>query len=312
MDMGFSQADTLIEFEPDLIGYNPSDCVRNLGASCPKVNCKFADRSSILASFPVRIAACGAALTVTSAMTLPTRLKTDLILDAVFEVRFTSKVETAELLPGVVFPQLEDAGPVRRLPLADFPAVARRADPNLRGPLFKVTWGKHYVAVGDGLVTIGCERPYPGWASFKPAIEQVCQLVAGFADKVERYSIKYVDMLPTRNAAESVEKLDVSLSIGGIALSDQLYQLRLEVPAGELLNIVQVIGDATAVRETGEQFKGAVLDIDTLCNVRDDLPYGDFLANLSQRSEEIHAANKTLFFSCLRKDTIEELGPEYE
>lgn len=246
-------------------------------------------------------------------MPLPIRLKTDLILDAAFEVRFTSKVETADLLPGIVFPQLNASGPITRLPLADIPLSARRAaDPNLRGPLFKATWGRHYVAVGDGLVTVGCDRPYPGWAAFREAIDQVSHIVQNIAENVERYSLKYVDMLPTKTTAESVKKLNVSMSVGGKDLVDQLYQLRLEVPSDGLINVVQVIGDATALHTSGEQRKGAVLDIDTVCAIPDALPYGEFLASLGERLDRIHTVNKEMFFACLRKDTIEELGPEYE
>lgn len=175
-----------------------------------------------------------------------------------------------------------------------------------------MAWGKHYVALGDGMVTIGCHRPYPGWSSFKQAIQEVCPLLSNVADKVERYSLKYVDMLPVKNPAESVQKFEVGLTVGGIALSDQRYQLRLEIPTGNLINVIQIIGEATAVNERGEQTSGAVLDIDTVCNVGEELPYSQFLEGLPKMAEDVHTANKQLFFSCLKKSTIDELGPEYE
>ncbi|CAG9208462.1 conserved hypothetical protein [Burkholderia gladioli] len=244
-------------------------------------------------------------------MPLPIRLKTDLILDTVFEVRFTSNVETADLLPGIVFPTLKDVGPFHRLPLAELPAAARRSDLNLRGPLFKAIWGKHYVAVGDGLIAIGCNRPYPGWAAFRDAIGEVCGIVRNVAVDVERYSLKYVDMLPTKNPAESIEKLNLSVSLGKRDLVDQLYLLRLEIPNGDLMNVVQVIGDATAVRPDGQQSKGAVLDIDTVYLARDALTYEDFCKELMNRVDHMHTVNKEMFFACLKDTTIDELGPEY-
>ncbi|WP_343727837.1 TIGR04255 family protein [Burkholderia seminalis] len=244
-------------------------------------------------------------------MPLPIRLKTDLILDTLFEVRFTSNVETADLLPGIVFPTLKDAGPISRLPLAEVPATARRADPNFRGPLFKAAWGKHYVAVGDGLIAIGCNRPYPGWAAFREAIGEVCGIVRNVAEDVERYSMKYVDMLPTKNPAESVEKLNLSISLGKKDLVDQLYLLRMEIPNGDLMNVVQVIGDATAIRPDGQQSKGAVLDIDTVYLARDALTYDKFFEGLTERVDHMHAVNKEMFFACLKDTTIAELGPEY-
>ncbi|KWF78242.1 hypothetical protein WL94_03295 [Burkholderia cepacia] len=244
-------------------------------------------------------------------MPLPIRLKTDLILDTVFEVRFTSNVETADLLPGIVFPTLKVTGPINRLPLAEVPAAARRADPNFRGPLFKADWGKHYVAVGDGLVAIGCNRPYPGWAAFREAIREVCGIVSNVAVDVERYSLKYVDMLPTKNSAESVEKFNLSISVGKKDLVDQTYLLRMEIPNDDLINVVQVIGDATAVRPDGQQSKGAVLDIDTVFLARDALTYGKFLEELTERVDRMHTLNKEMFFACLKDTTIDELGPEY-
>ena len=39
--------------------------------------------------------------------------------------------------------------------------------------------------------------------------------------------------------------------------------------------------------------------------------FADLQANISQRIESLHEANKAMFFSCLTPETVEKLEPEY-
>lgn len=80
-------------------------------------------------------------------------------------------------------------------------------EPNLRfAPLSKLEWKQFYINIGDRSVSIGFKHPYPGWNTFRVAIIKVIQSLqsAKFIKSIERYSLKYIDLLPAANLDEQV------------------------------------------------------------------------------------------------------------
>ena len=91
------------------------------------------------------------------------------------------------------------------------------------------------------------------------------------------------------------------------------FQLRVEVPQGKTISAVQLLARANATSaDTGMVRKGTVVEIDTLQPCESVMRFPDFLAKADGLAEEIHTVNKTLFFECLAKKTIDSLGPHYE
>jgi uncharacterized protein (TIGR04255 family) len=129
---------------------------------------------------------------------LPTKLAKEPLLDAVFEVRFSKSTELASLLPGYLFARLEGlSGVVEPLPASQMPRAIREADPTsqlIHAPLVRMQWRQFAVLIGDVSVAIACKLPYPGWASFRPAIEELlrCAVDTKVVGQVQRYSLKYV------------------------------------------------------------------------------------------------------------------------
>ena len=73
---------------------------------------------------------------------LPKKLKKEPLIDAVFEVRFTSAFPAGGVLPGLLFGNLDGDKKIEQLPLLQLPQVIRDADPNLRfAPLSRLDWG---------------------------------------------------------------------------------------------------------------------------------------------------------------------------
>ncbi|RQR81473.1 MULTISPECIES: TIGR04255 family protein [unclassified Burkholderia] len=244
-------------------------------------------------------------------MKLPKRLTSEPIVDAMFEVRFTSKASIASILPGVLFAAL-NASRVENTPAANLPEAIRRSDANLRAmAIVKVYWNRFYVLIGDESLAVGCQLPYPGWAEFRAAIEQVFKAAAGLnlIDQVNRCSSKYVDLLPEPGG---LDQMNLDIRVGGHKLTTETTSLRTELPRGKFLHIVQAIGPANITMVTGEQRRGPILDIDSIYTLATPLPFKDFLASLGDIANEVHQANKELFFECLKESTIESLGPVYE
>ncbi|MGN7985170.1 TIGR04255 family protein [Burkholderia sp. 22313] len=245
-------------------------------------------------------------------MKLPTRLKSEPIVDAMFEVRFDTKASVASILPGYLFASL-GADKVENTAAANLPEAFRRSDPNLRAmAIVKVYWGKFYVLVGDESLAVGCQLPYPGWPEFRAALLRVFEVVGGLnlIDQVKRCSTKYVDLLATGGG---LDQMNLDIQLGGHTLSTETTTLRTELVHDKWLHIVNAISSAQIViTGTNENRDGAVLDIDTIHVLSTPVAYKEFLETLPVLAEDIHQANKELFFQCLKKSTIESLGPVYE
>lgn len=245
---------------------------------------------------------------------LPKRLKKEPLIDAVFELRFTSAFPAGGLLPGVLFGRLDGEKKLESLPFSQLPQVMRDADANLRFlPLSRLDWEHFYINIGDRSVSVGIKYPYPGWISFKPAIIKVLDVLkdAGIIKSVERYSLKYIDLLPGTDLREQVASINFDVTLAGHKLEDEAFQIRIEIPRDGFIHAVQVMSSATATLHTGESRQGLVVDVDTISKQQGGT-FEDLLSGFSDKLEAIHYANKKVFFDCLTPKTIEALEPEYE
>jgi uncharacterized protein (TIGR04255 family) len=249
---------------------------------------------------------------------LPTRLKQEPLIDAVFELRFDSKVRASSILPGLLYSGLDGVKEaVTKLPQSELPTVMRDADPALAfAPLVNFLWQHKFVVfVGDRSVGVACRLPYPGWATFRAAIEAVGGVLRGcdFISTVTRYSLKYVDLLPRAEIASQVKGLDLQLTVGEHRLLAEPCTVRIEVPRGEVINLVQItIGGQVQLVNDPTPRSGAVVDVDSIVNVQGGVPIGMYVDAVQNRLDEIHETNKRLFFECLTHDMLQELEPMYE
>ena len=109
---------------------------------------------------------------------LPTRLRKEPLIDAVFEVRFPGAFRAGSLLPGMLFAGLDGDKKSDPLPCSQIPQAIRDADVNLKyAPLNRIDWGSYFVNVGDRSVSVSSKYPYAGWSKFKPAIMMVMEIL---------------------------------------------------------------------------------------------------------------------------------------
>jgi len=246
--------------------------------------------------------------------TLPKKLKKEPLVDAVFEVRFTSSFPLGSVLPGLLFGNLEGDKKIEQLPLSQLPQIMRDADPNLRfAPLSRLDWDQFYINVGERSLSVGFKYPYPGWSCFKPAIIKVMDVlkVAGVVKSVERYALKYIDLLPSTDLREQVGFVNFDVTLAGHKLTDEAFQIRLEIPKGNFIHAVQVVSSATVMLPNGESRQGLIVDVDTIAN-QQGVTFDELLVEFSDKLEAIHQANKEVFFDCLQPQTITALEPEYD
>ncbi|MCI5166202.1 MAG: TIGR04255 family protein [Candidatus Electrothrix sp. GM3_4] len=247
--------------------------------------------------------------------TLPKRLCNEPLLDAVFECRFTAHHPVSNILPGILFSEFDGEKKIERLPQSELPEVIRKNDPNLQyAPLIRIRLQNYSVLIGDHSLAIACNLPYKGWNEFKSVIIKTIGILkkSNLVDKIIRYSIKYVDLIQSKNSAEQVSLANLSLRIGSHKLMKESYQVRMEIPINnEVINIIQIISGAKVTMSNKSTLEGVLIDIDTIKNI-DGIPINQLEEQLNDALEHIHDVNKETFFDCLTEQTLKQLEPEYE
>ena len=245
---------------------------------------------------------------------LPKILEHEPLVDAVFEVRLNGTPTLADILPGFLFHELEPKPTVKRLPAAEIPQPMRANDPGLRfAPVLRLEWGNYFISVGDRNFVISCKLPYPKWPNFEAAILDITGRIAkiGITGKVERYSVKYVNLIQAPTLAEQISKIKMSITLGPVKVSADHVNLQVHRKEEDIVHILSVIIGARGKLHDGKEVSGAVVDIDLIRNV--DLPdFSTFAADLKPGLDQLRQANKVMFFGCLTDATIEEMGPIYE
>ncbi len=248
------------------------------------------------------------------ANSLPKKLNKEPLIDAVFEIRFSSKIPATLILPGALFNTLGGEKLIEQLPIANIPKQVRDADPNLKfAPITRIDWAQFFINIGDSSLSISCKYPYCGWAAFKSAIIEITNILnqCALADTVERYAMKYVDIFPTKDYPQMFSMINASVSVADHVLANESFQLRIDINRDNLIHAVQLASSAIATLHNGKTIEGFILDVDT-SSAQNNITMKTLLENFPDKLDSIHLANKTMFFDCLRQETINSLEPIYE
>jgi uncharacterized protein (TIGR04255 family) len=174
-------------------------------------------------------------------------------------------------------------------------------------------WGDYIISVGDRNVIISCKLPYPKWEKFKAAILDLTARIGrvGASGKVERYSLKYVNLIQAPSLAEQIAKIKMSITLGEVEVNGDHTTLQVHRHEDGIIHILSVVIGAEGQMPDGKKVTGAVVDVDSIRNVEvADLTA--FAATLEPGLEQLRQANKRKFFTCLTQATIDEMGPVYE
>ena len=245
---------------------------------------------------------------------LPKVLEREPLIDAVFEVRLDGSVSHADLLPGILFHELSPKPQIKRLPTAELPQPVRANDPNLRyAPTQRLEWDKYVVAVGDQTIVISCKLPYEKWTNFKKTILNVTERIAkmGVAGKVERYSIKYVNLIEGATLADQIKKIELNIDIGSMQVTDEHINVQVHHVEDDVVHILTVVSGASGTMSDGKEIQGIVVAIDSIRNI-ELCDFAKFARDLEPELEKLKQSNKVLFFKCLKQGTINEMRPRYE
>ena len=245
---------------------------------------------------------------------LPTILKHEPLVDAVFEIRLSESAPLADILPGFLLRELDTKPKIIRLPAADLPHPVRSNDPSLQfTPIQRLELERYNILIGDRNFVIGCKLPYPKWPSFRTEILKIVRNIsnANIEGKVQRYSVKYVNLLESVGHTNQLNKISINANLGGVEISEADHiTLRLHQKENDIIHIMSVSTGAQA-KISGRNVTGLVLDIDSIREIS-GIDFVAFSHHLEPGLDDLKEANKRRFFNCLTDETIEELGPVYD
>lgn len=242
----------------------------------------------------------------------PRKLSHDPIVEAVFELRFESNVPAAaDLLVGTVFARFKDTFPrLERLPFSEFPRQLQELDKNLRyQPRVKLEGDKFGIFLGDRSALVSCPRPYQGWEEFREVIFLFLEVVkgTGFIKQIERFSLKYVNLLPAKALSEQFALIKYGAQLGDFDLTASVTNTRTELILDNILNLVEVQPSTNVTIKSGDPSYGLLLTVDSI-----NRETSEFWENYRDRLEHLHGVEKQVFFGILSQAALDQFRPIWE
>jgi uncharacterized protein (TIGR04255 family) len=234
-------------------------------------------------------------------MSLPINISPCPILDALVEVRFSSKIN-ANAVFGLIYNVLQkDFEKVESLPILQLPDVVRTSDPNFRyKPHYRILNSDFVIQIGPDVLSISSFPKYVGWNLFSETIFNVLLMIEkiGIINKIERIGIRYVNFFENN----IFDKINLDVCIGSAKILYKNTVVRTEIEQGEYGSTLQIANNAI-----NNGILGSIIDIDTFT-----------ISNLQtffDRKTEIinngHTKEKELFYSLLKPDFLNTLNPKY-
>jgi uncharacterized protein (TIGR04255 family) len=240
---------------------------------------------------------------------IPRKITPCPITTVVAELRFQSALPSDAIF-GAIYPSFRDEYPTTdKLPVTDIPSMIRENDPNLEfQPHYHLKSDKYFLQVGPKVFSIVRFGEYLGWAEFGLIVIGAMQkfLNLGVAKTITRTSIRYVNFYPD----DVFNHINATLTIGDIQLRSGETTVRTLIEWDGFTHILIVSNIAENQQVNNgiiTKTKGSILDIDTLLTKCDS----DFVKNYRTLLEEMHKAEKSLFFSILKPEFVATLKPEY-
>lgn len=234
-------------------------------------------------------------------MLLPTKISPCPIIDAIFEIRFSSSTHPNAVF-GLVYSALEKDFPnVETLPILEFPEVVRVNDPALYyKPHYKLPAQGFVLQVGPNVLSISSFPVYLGWKCFFEKILDILNKIEkiGFINNIKRMGIRYINFFDDN----IYNQINLKININDSPISYNNTVVRTEILQADFFSTLQV---ANNVKNNGKI--GSIIDIDAY----NEKALDDFFTRKEVLISDGHQKEKELFFSLLDPDFLQTLNPEY-
>ncbi|WP_296618868.1 TIGR04255 family protein [Marivirga sp.] len=234
-------------------------------------------------------------------MTLPKTISPCPILDAIFEIRFTSKIHPSAVF-GMIYNVLRTDFPkTENLPILQLPEAVRTNDPNFKfKPHYKISNERFVIQIGPDVLTISSFPEYSGWEEFSKQIFDILNRVnnVGVIESVTRIGIRYINFF----AHDIFNDIELKVSIGNDDIAYKNTIIRTEIEHESYKSSLQVANNANH-----DNRLGSIIDIDTFTTSN----LLEFFKNKDKIISEGHLKEKELFFSLLKDEFLNSLNPIY-
>lgn len=243
---------------------------------------------------------------------LPIRLGKSPLVEAIFELRFTSHLPAASILSGLLYTKL-GCSEIMKLPHADIPEQIRQMDPNLTYmPVMRLKKDNFLISLGDRSLIVSVPFPYVGWDKFSASIIEVLEAVssANIVDKCERFSLKYLDIFDMPGFSSEGSGFNLAFKLPAADVVHNSVHGRFEVLESPWIHIIQYFGEAHGNLPDGTSKKGVMLDVDTIEML--NIGFSHFTTEAKHKLNELHHSNKRLFFKLISEEGLNALEPKYD
>lgn len=234
-------------------------------------------------------------------MILPKNINPCPIVDALLEVRFTSRINENAVF-GLIYSVLQNDFPqVETMPILQLPGFVRASDPNMRyKPYYKISNDNFVIQIGPEVISISSFPKYLGWDKFSEIIFDVLNKVEriGIIDIIERFGIRYINFFDN-NIFDKIN-LNVEICTNDIPLKNTI--IRTEIEQDEFSSTLQIANNAIINEKLG-----SIIDIDTFLTNNLDT----FFSRKSDLINSGHIKEKELFYSLLKPEFLNTLKPTY-
>lgn len=233
--------------------------------------------------------------------TLPKSIENCPIIDALIEIRFTSKIHQNAIF-GIIYNALKsDFSKIEDLPILQIPEPIRMSDPNLKyKPLYRISNDEFVIQIGPDVLAIGSYPKYLGWKKFSSKIFEILNKIEELKiiNEVERLGIRYINFFNE----DIFNNIKLEINLDNKKLKSQKSVIRTEFNQGKFVSTLQISNDA----KSNEIF-GSIIDID--CHKTKGLQ--DFFNNKETLINEGHLIEKKLFFELISDEYLKKLNPKY-
>lgn len=237
------------------------------------------------------------------AESLPTKLNSEPIVDAICEIRFDAPPQTAvNLLPGLMFEKYKSFEQIEKLAIADMPEVLQSQEAFRYQPHIRLRNQNRYISIGPNMISASHLPPYGGWAAFSEFAFDVFSVLKdkSFIEKFTRLSLRYTDIISI-GANPGIDLLNADVRLGSHSHHDT-FHVQTERKVGPIHVITQIAAPASSA----DGRTGVVVDVDTSMEAP-----RLFWESHAEHYRKLHSVNKEAFFGMLKPTTIAALGPEY-
>ena len=236
-------------------------------------------------------------------MKLPTKIEPCPIIDALVEIRFSTKTHPNAVF-GLLYNTLQEYfenEKVENLPILQLPDSVRSTDPQLKfKPHYKIATNNFVVQIGPEVISISSFPKYIGWNLFSNKIFDILSKVESVSiiNDIKRIGIRYINFFDV----DIFKHINLNVNLGDQQITYKNTVIRTEFEQDEYKSTLQIANNANNNGRVG-----SIIDIDTyvLSNLK------SFFKNKEELINVGHTKEKELFFSLLKKDFLNNLNPKF-